>query len=444
MKKQLFFALFFGGLTSLAVAQTGTSENLAPEKSAEVDRAVEVVEALTAPSMKGRGYASGGDKLAADYIANEFKSIGVEPVGASYLHGFNVSVNTFPDRMEVQLNNNELLTAGVDYIVDAASPAIMGVFKPVIVNRKQVSDLMVLRDKIRDAKETFILVDNTSREGETKEQSARIDKLIDELKTKQEIQLRGVIVYDNSRLPVWSSATHQNPRPTIYLYGETDLSSLKTVKVTIDATLQAMHATQNVMAMVKGMEKPDSFIVFTAHYDHVGMMGKNVYYPGANNGASGVAMLLALAKHYQLIKPKYSVLFVAFGGYELGNAGANAFIAAPPVLLENIRFSFTFDFAAKGSDGLMVVTGTKYPELFKQMNQINTEYKLLPAIKSAPGAPPSEYNVLSNKGIPSWSIFSLGGGSPALHNLNDTADTAPFTKFKNYLNLIIRLVEKIK
>ena len=44
--------------------------------------------------------------------------------------------------------------------------------------------------------------------------------------------------------------------------------------------------------------RPDSFLVVSAHYDHLGMMGPHVYFPGANDNASGVALLLELAAHY--------------------------------------------------------------------------------------------------------------------------------------------------
>ena len=67
-----------------------------------------------------------------------------------------------------------------------------------------------------------------------------------------------------------------------------------------------------------------------AHYDHFGMMGQAIF-PGANDNASGVAMLLSLAKHFKTITPKYSMLCIAFGAEELGLLGSSYFTEHPIV-----------------------------------------------------------------------------------------------------------------
>ena len=61
--------------------------------------------------------------------------------------------------------------------------------------------------------------------------------------------------------------------------------------------------------------KPDSFILITGHYDHLGHMGELTYFPGANDNASGISMLLNLAEHFSKAenKPnnikKYFIIF---------------------------------------------------------------------------------------------------------------------------------------
>jgi hypothetical protein len=442
MKKKVSLCLCLSFVGLSLFSQTEIPDSLKAPKSDEVDYAQEVVAKLCDPSMKGRGYTKNGDKLAADYIANEFKTLGVQPFGTTYMQKFNVAANTFPERMDLQLGN-DILMAGTDYIVDPSCPSISGTFKPVYVTRKDIGNRMVLIDKLRDSKETLMLVDNSNREGETPEQSKRIDKLIESLKTDNKVQLKGVIIYNNKSKPTWGTSSTLGIRPVIYITRETDIANVKDIKVTVDAEFKPAYETQNVVGVIKGSIKPDSFIVVTAHYDNLGMIGKDVNYFGANNSASGVAMLLTLAKHFKVISPYYSVIFIAFGGNELAYAGAQAYVASPPVPLTKIKFLVSFDLAGNGSEGIKVVNGPKYPAQLAQLSKINAYYKLLPKIDSRATAPISEHSVFDEKGVPCFFIYSLGG-SMAYHNLNDKPELVPFTKFANYQNLMIRFLETFK
>lgn len=81
-------------------------------------------------------------------------------------------------------------------------------------------------------------------------------------------------------------------------------NGIQRVKFQLDATLKKNYSSQNVIGFVEGSSKSDSVIIISAHYDHLGTMGKKVYFPGANDNASGVSMLLELVKYYsQRIHP---------------------------------------------------------------------------------------------------------------------------------------------
>ena len=99
----------------------------------------------------------------------------------------------------------------------------------------------------------------------------------------------------------------------------------------VDAQLQRNYPTQNLAAVVRGTIRPDSFLIVSAHYDHLGMMGPHVYFPGANDNASGVALLLELAAHYAKPenRPAYSVVFLLFGAEEAGLVGSRLLRGAP-------------------------------------------------------------------------------------------------------------------
>lgn len=79
-----------------------------------------------------------------------------------------------------------------------------------------------------------------------------------------------------------------------------------------------------MVGYIQGTRKPDSMIVLTAHYDHLGGLGNATYFPGANDNASGISMLLSLARYYSNIdhRPEYTMVFIAFGGEEVGLIGS--------------------------------------------------------------------------------------------------------------------------
>jgi len=92
----------------------------------------------------------------------------------------------------------------------------------------------------------------------------------------------------------------------------------------------AGHATANVIGYVRGATKPDEIIIVGAHHDHLGGG-----YLGANDNASGVATLLAIAQAVRQhdAAPARTIAFVTFGAEEQGLVGSSYFVAHPPAEL---------------------------------------------------------------------------------------------------------------
>lgn len=114
----------------------------------------------------------------------------------------------------------------------------------------------------------------------------------------------------------------------------------------------------NIIGVVRGTRVPDKYIVVTAHYDHVGTNDGQIF-NGADDNASGVATMLALAAELKRQAPEHSVIFVALDGEERGLLGAKHFVEAPPVPLASITMNLNFDMTARAeTDGKLWVTGT--------------------------------------------------------------------------------------
>ncbi|MDP2117703.1 MAG: M28 family peptidase [Brevundimonas sp.] len=124
----------------------------------------------------------------------------------------------------------------------------------------------------------------------------------------------------------------------------------------------------NVIGMIPGTRRPDRYIVVTAHYDHVGVNAEGQVFNGADDNASGVATMLALAADLKRQAPEHSVLIVALDGEERGLLGARHFVEAPPMPLESIAMNLNFDMTARAeTDGKLWVTGTYQHPTFRPM-----------------------------------------------------------------------------
>ena len=107
----------------------------------------------------------------------------------------------------------------------------------------------------------------------------------------------------------------------------------------------------NVLGVIPGTRVTDRYIVVTAHYDHVGVSEGQIY-NGADENASGVATMLALAADLKREAPEHSVLIVGLDGEERGLLGARHFVEAPPVPLASIAMNLNFDMTARAeTDG---------------------------------------------------------------------------------------------
>ena len=354
-----------------------------------------IVDTLASSNFWGRGYTKDGMQKAAEFIAAEFKNVGLKPLGKNnYFQKFSYSVNTFPGEMEVTVNDKKLIP-GVDFLVSADSHSNKGKGK------------LEQKDSV-----TF---------------SDAADKII--------VTLENKLTWD---------ASQKEENYTIIQLDKKRFSEIPTsIKVNIENKFIKKFGASNVCAMVTGTQKPDSFIFITAHYDHLGGMGKDTYFPGANDNASGVALLLSLAKYYASHPQKYSIGFMLFAGEEIGLLGSKYYTEHPIVPLKKIRFLTNTDLAGTGSEGITVVNASVFPKEFALMNKINDANKYLVSIGARGKAANSDHYWFTELGIPSF-FFYTKGGIAAYHDVYDKAATLPLNEQADLMQLIIKFNEGLQ
>lgn len=405
----------------------------------DMDYSRQVIKTLSSPAFKGRGYVAKGDQIASAFIAKAFKKSGLIPLNnGSYFQDFELSVNTFPGKVAVKLNNTKLKTA-IDYLVDATSPAIQGTFNVIPVNRTDINTPEKFEKLISKATGSFILLDNRQDAKESTEAQRVISAHVRALRSSEKLHFKGLIIFTTEKL-TWTTLTYQNPRPVIQVNkAGIDPTSIQTITINLDSKLVPNYQTRNVAGMIKGYSGSDSTLVITAHFDHLGMLGRKVYFPGANDNASGTAFLLNMVRYYAQHQPKYNTVFIAFSGEEIGLLGSKAFVKNPLIDLKKIKFLFNFDLAGTGEEGIKVVNGTIFKDKFEQLSQLNTRYQLVPKVEIRDESCNSDHCPFYRLGVPSFFIYTMGG-IQAYHDVYDKAETLPLTEFKNYFQLMVKFL----
>ncbi len=119
----------------------------------------------------------------------------------------------------------------------------------------------------------------------------------------------------------------------------------------------------NILARIEGVSDSARTMVVSAHFDHEGMRGEQIW-NGADDNASGVASVLAVAEMFMAEPPEHDVIFAFVDAEENGLQGARAFVAAPPIPVENITFNLNMDMVAMSTDRILWAVGTyHYPYL---------------------------------------------------------------------------------
>jgi len=392
-----------------------------------------VLNTLCSSEFHGRGYVQSGDKKAAEFIAGEFERLGLEKVSTSYFQNFTVPVNTFPGKLELKLND-KVLKPGVDYLIDPGAPSIHGTFEIVSRTDEQILDEEKFTSLINSSKNKFISIQITGQKF-NKDETTEIQDKLNRLKYGTDIPSRGTIIVTSDKL-TWSGSTKQFSKPVFTVHAEAPTSFSK-ANVTVEAKFITEYKTQNVVGFLKGTSSSDSLLIITAHYDHLGMMGKNTYFPGANDNASGTAMLLNMAKFYSQKEHrlKYSVLFIAFAAEEIGLLASSYYTEHPLFPLSKTKFLLNFDLAGTGDDGIQVVNGSVYKDRFAVLKALNDKGGFVKEVKTRGEACNSDHCLFYRKGVPCFFIYTLGGIS-AYHDVNDRAETLPFTKFEGYFKLM--------
>ena len=392
----------------------------------------EILNDLCSDEMMGRGYVRFGHVKAAKYIQEYYKSIQLKQFKkGTYLQPFKIKANTFPNDLNVSIDGKPL-NEGVDYILDPSSGTAKGKFGLIKVDQKNLMDFLdeVSLSKIKNF-EGKVLVLNTLNSNNPDTLS-----IFNELKIG--LSMICPIIWVNNEKFTWSISRDVAEFPILELK-DSLIWDADSVYLDVENVFLRDIVTHNVIGSISGLKKKS--IIISAHYDHLGMMGKALF-PGANDNASGVAMLLSLANYFSDKSPKYNLVFIAFGAEEAGILGSKYYVENPLFPLDDIKFVLNLDIMGTGDEGITVVNGLLHKKQFKQLTSINKKQEYLSKIKIRGRAANSDHYWFSQLGIPSFFIYTMGG-IKAYHDVYDKSETLPMSEFNDLFHLLIDFIEAI-
>ncbi|GAB3342961.1 hypothetical protein GCM10027429_33170 [Marivirga atlantica] len=311
---------------------------------------------LASDSLEGRETAKKGQKMAAAYIKEHFKKLGLQaPVNSSeYFQTFNLYL-TKRGASELIVNNDTLKNLK-EIVYWSDNPIERSKVTFHFVNKATEDDL-----KKFDVKDKFVVFKAdgqfTPVLSRLEESGARGALVIADDSAKMDLVIRyGQYYVTQGSLSrnkpendgIVSMVTYREVASNMFDKNVDELKIGDQVDAEIfgEVTTSTME-TENVLGYLEGGEKKDELIVITAHYDHEGIKGNEIY-NGADDDASGTTAVLEIAEAFAKAKkdgfvPTRSILFMPVTGEEKGLLGSAYYSENPVFPLENTVANLNID-----------------------------------------------------------------------------------------------------
>lgn len=416
MKKKLLILLL-----AFAAMQLG-AQDLAHYKR--------IVRELSSSRYQGRGYARGGANKAGKYLQREFERAGVDEV---VCQPFTIDINTFCGSMKLWADGKRL-TPGVDYSMREYSPGIHGTFPVYHVDTTNFDPEQMYADLSRPEYANCLVA---CEFWFTYRHHSAFTRL-----QGSESPNAGFIYTWPSPIKFFKAYGHRVvEKPIIWVTPEA-IEGVQSVRADIDNEFLQNYEIFNVIAKVEGRNH-DSCYVFTAHYDHLGNLGRRVYYPGANDNASGTAAIVTLAEHYVQNRPEYDMLFIAFSGEDANLRGSEFYANHPLIPLERIKYLFNIDMIGDNNPVQYCEASDEGLRGFDLMDRINGEQHYFQSLNRGELAANSDHYPFATRHVPCIFLENQGGDAfPYYHTIFDTYRNAVFDSYEPVFKLITDFVQQ--
>lgn len=349
---------FLGIIALLAISAGSFAQDVNKLiKEKDVER---IIKTLSADDMQGRATFTPGIEKAAQFIEKEYKQIGLKPMegNAGYRQNFTM-IKTSPANEEVSINGISIAADSVTVIGSAAFTWNKPEDAEIIQVTPDKDLLQAYRTAIKSGKNMLLLVD---------------PKFADMFGRIQSRYKSGNVSF--------KGAENKNKAALVFVLGTFD--DVKTFTVNFAVKSEELPLF-NIAGIIPGKTKPDEYVVFSGHYDHLGiikpMEGDSIA-NGADDDASGTTAVISLARYYEKLNNNARTLvFVAFTAEEIGEFGSQYF--ATTVDPDKVVAMFNIEMIGKASkwgQNSAFITGFERSDFgtILQKNLEGTAFKFYP------------------------------------------------------------------
>ena len=377
-------------LAAVAAAQT-SSQQIAAHITANALKAD--VSFLASDALEGRGTPSTGLDIAAEFIASQFRRAGLEPAGDDgyFQTAPYVSVTPNPEGLELTIETGGQVVRAdkAALALQEAAAADLSHTAAIKVPMSDPAALEALKPEQTRGKVLLLqLPDSGGGRGGTFAVMRRVQTAVPRLQPALVVLVRSgaQAVNRNARLLPASAAMV----PTLVVWDAAIRSALDAggevaVSAHIPAPAVKPVKLHNVIGVLRGSDPvlKDTYLLFTAHYDHLGVRGSGEgdhINNGANDDASGTASVLEIAGALAALPswPKRSLVFLTFFGEELGELGSRYYVQHPVFPLAKTVVDVNLEQLGRTDEtsgprvGQFNLTGFDYtnlPAVFRQAGQ---------------------------------------------------------------------------
>ncbi len=381
--------------------------------------------------LKGRATGSAENKIAASYLANSFRGYGVlpNPKTGNYYQEVNLQQTSPPIQSSISINEAEIknfaiLNANeINFNGDAVFLGFgleedykgKNVTNKVIIIKAGDSENQDVRTAFRARKEKTELAEKNGVLG-----------IIELINTNEQTWAYIDHNFNGDRLNVEEKTISDKEKSNFvytWVLDENDsinnkIASQNTVPVTLKMSSEIITTviSQNVIGIVEGTDPKlkNEYIIYSAHYDHVGIgtadKDGDTIYNGARDNAVGTTTVLSMAKNLAKYPTKRSALFILFTGEEKGLLGSEFYVENPVLPLEQMVYCFNSDNGGYNDTSLVTIIGLERTTASQNIKDAAVTFGLTAIDDPAPeqGLFDRSDNVhFAKKGIPA-PTFSMG------------------------------------
>ena len=384
-----------------------------------------VIKQLSSSKYQGRGYAKDGANKAGRYLQKEFRKAGVDEVT---IQPFKIDINTFCGKMEMWADGRKL-RAGVDFSMREYSPGVHGTFPVYHVDTLNFDANRLFADLAKEEYANCLVSCEFWFTYRHRDVFSRLQKA-------GECNNAGLIYTWEAPIKFFKAYGERVvDKPIIWVTPEA-IEGVRSVRANVDNKMLKGYECFNVIAKVEG-QRHDSCYVFTAHYDHLGNLGKKIFYAGANDNASGTATIVTLAEYYAKNRPPYDMYFIAFSGEDANLRGSTWYAEHPIVPLQQIKYLFNIDMVGDNNPVLYCELSDEGMRGFPLFEQINEQKHHFKALHRGDLAANSDHYPFATRHVPCIFLENEKGDAfQYYHTIYDTYKTVRFDSYEPLFRLV--------